>query len=250
MATYVLIHGAWYGGWCWATLAKELESRGHRCFAPDLPGHGQDRTLASTITFESYVDSLRPYLAVAAEPVILVGHSFGAMIAQSLAEQTPGRTKCLVFVAGNVAPSGSSLIDIVVGDPESRLGPDARESDGIVSRIRKESAIPALFNRCTTEVAYWAAAQLGAEPIGPWSHQIECRSAAYSEIPKYYIECTDDRAVTPKQQRAIRQAAPCDFLTLLEADHSPFLSQPIDLAVRLHSLSQPTGDSVNLWKNG
>jgi pimeloyl-ACP methyl ester carboxylesterase len=50
MSTYVLIHGAWHGGWCWNKVVPLLQQAGHRILAPDLPGHGQDTTSLFAIT--------------------------------------------------------------------------------------------------------------------------------------------------------------------------------------------------------
>jgi pimeloyl-ACP methyl ester carboxylesterase len=82
MSTYLLLHGSWYGAWCWIKLDQELRSRGHVCLTPDLPGH--DLTPVKEITFQTYVDSILPMVEGAQGAVTLVGHSFGAMIAQAI----------------------------------------------------------------------------------------------------------------------------------------------------------------------
>ena len=58
MSPFVLIHGAWQGGWCWDKTVPWLEKRGHTVLAPDLPGHGRDRTPLSMVSLSSYVDSV------------------------------------------------------------------------------------------------------------------------------------------------------------------------------------------------
>jgi acyl carrier protein len=113
------------------------------------------------------------------------------------------------------------------------LGPDARITNGIFSSVKPEAAIPALFNQCPRELAAWAVSMLGPEPLAAWTHRIAYGSEGYNAIPKYYVECTEDRAVTPYQQRTLRDAAPCDFVMMLDADHSPFLSRPLELASAL-----------------
>jgi hypothetical protein len=119
--------------------------------------------------------------------------------------------------------------------------------DHLVSKIKPAAAVPALFNRCENEVALWAASQLCAEPIAPWSHQIRCDSSGYRKIPKFYVECAEDCAVTLKQQLAMRKLVPCDFVMTLTADHSPFLSRPSELADALGSINQNTSASQSLW---
>ena len=58
MSPFVLIHGAWQGEWCWDKTVPLLEKRGHTVLAPDLPGHGRDRTPLSMVSLSSYVDSV------------------------------------------------------------------------------------------------------------------------------------------------------------------------------------------------
>ena len=58
MGTYVLIHGAFHGGWAWDRIAPLLEKEGHTVIAPDLPGHGNDKTPVADITLQLYTDTV------------------------------------------------------------------------------------------------------------------------------------------------------------------------------------------------
>ena len=55
MSTYILVHGAWAGGWCWDKVVPLLKQAGHQVETLDLPGHGQDRTPIREITLAAYV---------------------------------------------------------------------------------------------------------------------------------------------------------------------------------------------------
>lgn len=249
MATYILIHGSWYGAWCWAPLEKELRAWGHVAKSSDLPGHGSDSTPPEEISFQTYMDSLISLLTAESGPVTLVGHSFGAVLAQSLADRIPDKVSQLIFIAGNVVPSGYSLKDVVVKDSLSLLGPEARIHDGLICRVREEAAIPALFNCCTAEVGQAAAARLCPEPVAPWEQRVFYGSAGYSDIRKFYVECTKDQAVTPSQQQHLRNSIDCDFVCFLDADHSPFLSCPVELAAVLDSSQENSRNFSSYWKS-
>ncbi len=80
MATYVLVHGAFHGAWCWTKLTPELEARGHRAVAFDLPGGGEDKTPIEQVTLDAYVERVVETVAQESERVILVGHSLGGII--------------------------------------------------------------------------------------------------------------------------------------------------------------------------
>ncbi len=118
------------------------------------------------------MDSLIPLLIAESGPVALDGHSFGAVIAQSRGERFPDKDSQLIFIAGNVVSSGCSLKNVVVRDSKSLLGPEARMNDGLVCKIRKDAAIPALFKCCTAEVGEAAAARLCPEPVAPWDKRV------------------------------------------------------------------------------
>ena len=77
MSTYVLIHGAFHGGWCWDKVVPLLEAAGHKVVAPDLPSHGRDDTPIAEVTLDTYARRACEVAAAQSEPVIIVGHSMG-----------------------------------------------------------------------------------------------------------------------------------------------------------------------------
>ena len=86
MATFMLVHGACTGGWCWEKVAPLLEANGHRVCAPDLPGLGKDNTPPANVTLADNVEKLSRLLDKMDEPVVLVGHSLGGITISQLAE--------------------------------------------------------------------------------------------------------------------------------------------------------------------
>ena len=79
---FVLLHGAWHGGWCWEGVIDALKQAGHTAEAPTMPGHHADDD-RSRITFAHYVDELVRILAQQKDPVILAGHSSAGFIIQA-----------------------------------------------------------------------------------------------------------------------------------------------------------------------
>src|SRR5919201_534684 len=98
MSTFVLVHGAWHGGWVWDRVAQQLQESGHKVLAPDLPAHGSDRTPAGQITLRHYVDHVVSCIDSCAEPVVLAGHSMGGIVISSAAERRPESIRALVYV--------------------------------------------------------------------------------------------------------------------------------------------------------
>ena len=85
MATFLLVHGACTGGWCWEKVVPLLEAKGHKVCAPDLPGLGNDQTPPAVVTLADNVEKLSRLLDKMDEPVVLVGHSLGGVTISALA---------------------------------------------------------------------------------------------------------------------------------------------------------------------
>src|SRR5260370_40737879 len=108
MSTYLLVHGAWHGAWCWRKVVPLLEKVGNGWLAPDLPGHGQDSTSLAYVTLEAYVSRLLPLVDAAPEPVILVGHSLGGTVISQVAEARPEKVRLLVYLSALLPRAGES----------------------------------------------------------------------------------------------------------------------------------------------
>src|SRR5262245_30012960 len=135
MATFVLVHGAWHGGWCWYKLVALLEARGHRVLAPDLPGHGRDHSLSGPATYRDYVERIAEVLADEAEPVVLVGHSMGGAVVTGAAEAHPEKVAKLVYLAAFLAPSGSTMFGAVRTPPPAAAGLMTASADGRTTTV-------------------------------------------------------------------------------------------------------------------
>lgn len=100
MAHFVLVHGAWHGGWCWSQTQAALRAKGHHVHAPTLTGLGErSHLLSRDITPTTHVtDILNVLKWRGLSDVILVGHSYGGTICTGVAAQTPERVQALVYV--------------------------------------------------------------------------------------------------------------------------------------------------------
>lgn len=123
MAAYVLIHGAWHGGWCWQRLARRLRAQGHEVYAPSLTSSGERKhLLAPTIGMDTYVqDVVNLIESEELSDVILVGHSAAGAVVAKAAESVHARLTNLVYVDAVVLPSGKSMFE-VFPPPSGRKG--------------------------------------------------------------------------------------------------------------------------------
>lgn len=108
--TYILVHGGWHGAWCWKKVVPLLEAKGNRVLAIDLPGHGEDKTPAATVTLKDYVQKVVRVANAQTGPVILVGHSMsGVVIAQAGEVLGTGKVAKLVFLDAFMPRNGESV---------------------------------------------------------------------------------------------------------------------------------------------
>jgi len=112
MARFVLVHGAFTGGWIWGPLAEQLRSAGHTVEVFDLPGLGDDATLPQDVTLDSCAARLGEVLTASAEPAIIVGNSMGGVIATQAAARHPDSVAALVYATAFVPRDGQSLLDL------------------------------------------------------------------------------------------------------------------------------------------
>ena len=129
MSTFVLIHGAWHGGWCWDELRPVLEVAGHTVATPDLPGHGDDTTPIAGVTLDAYAARVGAVIDAQSEPVILVGHSMGGQVITAAAELRPDRIRALVYLCAFLPGDGDALMALAAGDQDSLVLPNLELSE-------------------------------------------------------------------------------------------------------------------------
>jgi pimeloyl-ACP methyl ester carboxylesterase len=223
MSTYVLVHGAWHGAWCWYKIIPQLEKLGHTVIAPDSESHGLERTPPLETTFRGIVDSIGRVVESAAEPVVLVGHSFGGMVITQVAEERPDNIKELVYVGAFLPQNGQSVLDLNQDDPESLMEFEFLE-EGRLARAKPEKVRGIFYGDCSDEDVALARLLLVTDGVEPYTVPVTTAAGNWGRIPRTYIECTRDRAIGISRQRAMQAAVPCRRTFMLETDHSPFFS--------------------------
>ncbi len=114
MATFVLVHGAWHGGWCWQKVIPFLEAAGHAVYAPSLTGMGERASeLSPDVGLDTHIQDIAGLLEDKdLRGVILVGHSYGGMVITGVVDQVPERIARLVYLDTFVPRDGESMVDV------------------------------------------------------------------------------------------------------------------------------------------
>ena len=232
MALFVLVPGAWHGAWCWAGLTPWLQKAGHRVFTPDLaavpPGANPLPVWAA---------HLAELLQTTSEPAILLGHSRGGMVINEAVALAAGRIRALVYLAAFSLPQGESLQSAMAwpeaGGPATYLRP----ARGRCLAVAPEVVIPRFYPLAPRHLAEAAAARLHPEPLGAFAALATVTMRQLDSVPRFYIECRDDLVIPLSLQRAMQAALPGAKVLTMNADHSPFLSMPDQLASLLGTIA-------------
>jgi pimeloyl-ACP methyl ester carboxylesterase len=235
MSRFVLVHGAWLGGWCWDNIAKDLRSAGHEVYVPNLPGHGDDQTPVSAITLESYVDALAPLVT---EGSVVVGHSMAGIVISSLAERIPEAMASLIYVAAYLRQSGESIVGVSAAATDSLVGPNmVPAADWSTISIRPEALEEVFAADAPRSAIEQLHSRARPEPAGPFNTPIPVTPEKFGTVRQCYVRTSKDRAVTPRLQDAMLAKTPCGEVITLNTSHTPFFAAPAELAATLIQLA-------------
>lgn len=197
MSTFLLVHGAWHGGWCWDKVAPLLENKGHKVITHDLPGHGMDKTPISEVTLQAYTKKICDILDELEEKVFLVGHDMGGAVISQAAEQIPQRIERLIYVAAFLLRDKESLMEAVEEDKESLLLPIMRYSmDNSYAVLKKEFVTEVFYADCPDNDAEHALQMLVPQATAPLVTPIRT-SKNFGSVPRVYIKCLKDLVISP-----------------------------------------------------
>jgi len=235
MSDILLIHGAAHGAWCWHRVIPALAALGHSARAIDLPGNGDDSTPAADVTLDLYADVI---LNATRGPTILVGHSMGGFPITAAAERAPDRFTALIYLCAYLPRPGQTLAEMRKAGPSQPLAGAFRIDPTRTTFTFDPAQAPALFyHDCPPEDVALAAARLCPQPIRPQETPIQDTACAET-LPRFYIRCTDDRAIPPDYQTTMSAMLPPDHIRSLPTSHSPFFAAPDALAALIDEIAR------------
>jgi pimeloyl-ACP methyl ester carboxylesterase len=236
--TYVLLHGAWHGGWCWRHTAAALRARGHQVLTPTQTGLGERRHLLSAgITLETFINDLTGLLeAEELEDVVLVGHSFGGLAISGAADRMPQRIRHLVYLDAMVLQPGESpfgvLPDAVVAKRRALV---AEQGGGLFIPTPPVSAFGVAEDH---PLAPWLRRRLTPHPAGTYQSALPLHNPVGNGLPRSYIACTaPDYAPLAAIRGWVRQQPDWQWLELATG-HDAMVTAPEALAAMLDGIGQ------------
>jgi pimeloyl-ACP methyl ester carboxylesterase len=183
MATYVLVHGAWHGGWCWKRVAPALRRAGHEVYAPSLTGMGERAHLARPdIDLDIHIEDVVWLMEMEdLRDVILVGHSYGGMVVTGAADRSD-RVGQLVYLDAFVPENGKRLLDYALPERAARMTEEG-ERTGLVTPPPLS-----LWGLTKREHLDFVEPRQVKHPYGTLSQPI--RLSGFPSLPRTFIYCS------------------------------------------------------------
>jgi pimeloyl-ACP methyl ester carboxylesterase len=237
--TFVLVAGAWHGGWAWNAVASRLRALGHRVLAPTMPGLGDDDPRG--VGLQDAVAVLTRHIERHdLHDVTLVAHSWGGFVACGAAPTLAKRIRRIVFWSAFVPHDGESFLDACPPQTRHRYGElAARSADNTVAL--PFSLFARVFMQDASEEAQRVVHQLlRPQPYGTFTEP--ARKGFFGlGLPTSYILSTEDRALPPGEHGwsrfADRLASPLRIE--IPGSHESCFTRPDDLAHGILSVCPP-----------
>jgi pimeloyl-ACP methyl ester carboxylesterase len=245
VATFILVHGANLGGWCWRLVTPSLRHAGHEVYAPSLTGCGDRAHLLSPDigldTWTADITSLMYYEDL--DNVVLVGHSNGGAVALSAADRAPERVAHIVCIDGLLPRSGQALWELI--DSPTREWME-RQLDLMGDTWKSPPAPPeAWLEMARVEgwnevIGRWAGRRAGWNPLKPGRDTLLLKGGeAFEKLPRTYIRCARTQVAGADGAALAREGGwP---VVDLDSGHMPMFGSPQALVDLLLGIAEPYG---------
>ena len=231
MANFVLVHGAWHGGWCYKRVAGLLRRAGHEVYTPTLTGLGERAHLIRpTVSLETHVDDVVGVLRCEElSDVVLCGHSYGGMVISGVAEQAADRLRALVYLDAFVPENGQSLFDLLPSGRAGSMRADARENgEGYMV-----TPPPAAYFNVNAADAAWVDAMCVKHPVACFEQRLVLAGGRDRVARRVYILASgwESASFPPFAKRFERD--PAWQVRRIDCGHDVMLDRPDELAAAL-----------------
>jgi thioesterase domain-containing protein len=225
--TFVLVHGAWHGGWCWRRVVPLLRGAGHEVFTPSLTGLGDRAHLSRPeINLDTHIQDILMLIDMEdLDDIVLVGHSYAGMIITGVADRAPSKIHRLVYLDAFLPENGKAQIDYI---PPKRAAPMVKEGEetGMVNPLPLN-----LFGVTKPEDVACASKHLVKQPYHTMSQPIKLSNeAATSRLLKTYVYCSSPATGSFDQFAAKLRNDPAWQFFEMKTGHNSMIIDPEGLA--------------------
>lgn len=220
-----LVHGAFEDSHIWDAVSGKLQADGYRVINVNLPGRPSAPLAPNLVTSELYRDAVLHAIDGEAQPVVLVGHSFGGMAVSAVAEAAPAKVRTAVYVAAYLPQNGESMLSLAKQDRDSKAGPALHidEAKGLIS-VDYAARADLFANGAPAGLRKVLPDLIIDEPLAPIVTPLALSAARFGQVDKVYIHTARDQVVSPYLQQKMVAATPVRLNLTLDTGHTPFLT--------------------------
>jgi pimeloyl-ACP methyl ester carboxylesterase len=229
MTTFVLVHGAWHGGWCYKRVARLLRQAGHEVYTPTLTGLGERAHLINrAIDLDTHIQDIVGVIRCEElSDVVLCGHSYSGMVIAGAAEKIAAKTRSLVYLDAIVPENGKSMFDYLPAERSEQMRTDAAQN----GEGYKITPIPAAAFAVNAKDAAWVDAMCVKQPLATLEQKLAFTSP---QVPKRVYMLAAGWEPSPYQQFGARYKDDRDWqFVSFACGHDVMVDQPQELAAAL-----------------
>jgi len=230
MSAFVLVHGAWHGGWCWRFVAPLLRRAGHEVFTPSLTGLGERAHLARPgIDLELHVHDVVALLETEdLQEVVLVGHSYGGMVVTGAADRCAARIRRLVYLDAFVPANGRCALDYVLPERAAAFRKEGEQTGTVAPPPLS------LWGLTKPEHIAFAKPRETRHPYRSFTQPIRlANEAALARLPRTFIYCSSPATGTFDALAARVRGDPAWRFFEMKTGHDAMILAPEELAAIL-----------------
>lgn len=230
MARFVLLHGAFVGGWVWARVAPLLRAAGHEVWTPTLTGSGERfHLLTRDVSLATHVEDVVSVLEHEdLRDVVLVGHSYGGTVATVVADRARGRVARLVYLDGSAPEDGQSSTGAFTGGTGERLSEMSEQGDGwLLPPLPLEA-----FGVTDPADVAWMEPRRHPHPVRTLHEPVRLSLGPTERAPRAYVACARHEplvalfGVDPLSTFVDRARAEGWPITTIDAGHDAMVTAP------------------------
>jgi pimeloyl-ACP methyl ester carboxylesterase len=233
-SVFVLVHGAWHGGWCWQKVSTKLRAAGNVVYTPTLSGLGEHKnTLNKDVDLNTHITDIVNLIEMEdLHNVVLVGHSYAGAVIAGVADRIPERLSKLIFLDALLMENGQSTISVQPKEMGERVAKSAEQDHG----LSIPAWSPETFGVTNPEDIKWTKERLTAQPYRAFTQPLVLKHPYGNNIPMSYIACLKPQMPVLKVFADKAQNSKDWKYYTLNTGHDAMITMPDELTTLLESI--------------
>lgn len=228
-SNFVLVHGAWHGGWCWRRVADRLLAAGHRVFCPTLTGLGERaHLLGRDVNLTTHIQDVVALLETEElSDLVLVGHSYGGIVITGVAARAKARLRQLVYLDSAIVEDGAAWSGIAPPEIAAERRRLAQESSGGLSMPAPKAETFGVLDRADQA---WVDRRLTPHPFAAYEQRMHWDGPVGNGLPKVYVDCINPPSPSLAGMKERYRGKPGWPFVELNTGHDAMVSAPEETA--------------------